>query len=946
MAWTRRSPDCSSAGSPGSSLTRTSCAYKSWWTREALEIKYKLTAADAEGFESIRQKVEAELARAHARGQSDADILVYEAAVVASAEGMAAINAQLDAQYDKEYQLIQLMQDGAQREAALAALNTRYLEDRQLAAQEYADLLSSLILPVWNQAEIQKAGGDLDKLTEKLRLYNIAQSNGDQQGMANALEDMNKLTQGMDEGALTEYLGILTQIQALLDSGMSVEQVNALFPEIDFTSQMEQMAALSQFVTDHKGTLTGLHEMFTGALPEEVLKIATDLDMTGAQTRWSEFASNPGAITTQAVIDGYTESETAIMLQPKVTAFIEKYTEVPEGADKASLSPQGLVAYVTSYAESVLGTDITGLNPTNITAMVAAYKELAAGADVSTLTPDQITAYIAKYLQDKQVDVTGLSPTGLTAFVLAYEEATGGASTAALTPGGLAATITSYLEAEGIDITKLSSPQIDAVVSAYAEASNVDKSALKAELVAIITAYQDQEGVTKPTSIAAQVAIVGYDLTAYNAFVENYPVNLKGVVRVSEKYDNPSDVLNDPNTVFWENGKLIPVNLVPANKITADTLMAYEADGTMHVLITPKVSGTPEAVAQAAEEVTSPGDFMSGKWGYSTISIVKMLNTQLKNYIGMKGGLLDFDWFGLGARGAVNQELGSKMSGENLAGLQTYVAEVVAAIKAGEAVSEEDMANLQAILTFVSSLETAGVGENIVAGISGAMAQAGWTSDAETTAGNLEAALNTALGIQSPSTRMIPVGENTAAGIGQGLSAYDLTSAAQSLAERFLQAVSNLFHPGMLYPQGLMAMAGLSAGIRAGQSGVVRAMVDAARAAVLAAKRELDIRSPSHVFRDEVGRMTMKGWGQGLVLESKAQARVVANAARYLTDSAKSSALAYAAHDNRRTYNQSSSVTLSGNTFQVRDEQDIQALAIQIAALTRRQHQSRGLRQA
>lgn len=57
---------------------------------------------------------------------------------------------------------------------------------------------------------------------------------------------------------------------------------------------------------------------------------------------------------------------------------------------------------------------------------------------------------------------------------------------------------------------------------------------------------------------------------------------------------------------------------------------------------------------------------------------------------------------------------------------------MVAAIKAGEGVSEEDMANLQAILTFVSSLETAEVGENIVAGISGAMAQAGWTSDAET----------------------------------------------------------------------------------------------------------------------------------------------------------------------------------------------------------------------
>lgn len=41
----------------------------------------------------------------------------------------------------------------------------------------------------------------------------------------------------------------------------------------------------------------------------------------------------------------------------------------------------------------------------------------------------------------------------------------------------------------------------------------------------------------------------------------------------------------------------------------------------------------------------------------------------------------------------------------------------------------------------------------------------------------------------------------------------------------------------------MLVMAGLSAGIHAGQSGVVRAMVQAARAAA-AAKRELDIRSP------------------------------------------------------------------------------------------------------
>ena len=60
--------------------------------------------------------------------------------------------------------------------------------------------------------------------------------------------------------------------------------------------------------------------MFGEAVGEEVLKIATDLDMTGAMARWQEWASNPGAITTDAVIQGYTEAENATKQQPLVDA--------------------------------------------------------------------------------------------------------------------------------------------------------------------------------------------------------------------------------------------------------------------------------------------------------------------------------------------------------------------------------------------------------------------------------------------------------------------------------------------------------------------------------------------------------------------------------------------------------------------------------------------------
>ena len=80
-------------------------------TRKAIEIKYNLTPADTDGFEGIAQKIEAEVARAQSRGQNGAAVSVYENAVKAAAEGMAAVNAELDAQYDKEYAIVQLIED-------------------------------------------------------------------------------------------------------------------------------------------------------------------------------------------------------------------------------------------------------------------------------------------------------------------------------------------------------------------------------------------------------------------------------------------------------------------------------------------------------------------------------------------------------------------------------------------------------------------------------------------------------------------------------------------------------------------------------------------------------------------------------------------------------------------------------------------------------------------
>ena len=965
-------------------------------TREAIEVKYHLSAADTDGFDTIRNKVEAEVARAEARGQ-EVSATVYENAMVAAAEGMSAVNSSLDEQYDKEYALIQLIENSAERQQALDALNAKYNSDRRAAAMEYAQLMADVVMPVWQQDDIQTAKTQVGDLMQLLRQYSTVSTDAEKKSF---LPQLNQLTSSMDEGALTEYVALLTQIQSLLDSGMSESEVQAMFPDIDFSSALEQLAAIQTYLNQNKWdtNLTSLNEMFGEAVGEEVLKITTDLDMTGAQARWDEWASNPGAITTDAVIQGYTEAENATKQQPLVDAFVAKYTEQQEGADKSSLTPAGLVAYVQTYAEATTGTDVSGLNPTNVTAMVSAYKELASGTDVTQLKPSEITAYVFKYLEDNKVDTTGLTPEAVTAFVMAYEEVTGGASTAALKPSDVVGLITKYAEAENVDVSALTSAQVEGIVTKFAEATGCDKSELLREFTAYITEYKEAAGVKKPT-LNMQVGLSGYDLLAYRRWLRNNKVEVEGVVRLSEVYEDPSGVLGESGVKYWKDGEEIPVTAVTSDMLRPEDVAILDKDGTMHILLTTEITGAPEAIAEMREQVaevdqlgmTAIGTALTGIMPKSLMDYIDAAEQRIKNAKGDLDQWYNFIYGGNeGIMRTLNQSMINDFDPENVAQLATYVSEVVTAIQSGQEVGQEDIDNLKKILQFVQDLDSVGVGQNVTEGIAEGMTAAGWDTSAETLATNLETAINSALIINSPSERMKPAGEYVAAGVGAGmggydfstdastlatnletaisaaltaesltpsgtgamsglagaLTAYDMSGAGTTVSANVKNAVSNSLTATSLKSIGTNAMAGLKAGITAGRSGVVSAMQSAARAAVNAAKKELKIASPSRVFRDEIGSMTMKGFGEGVLQESRVQARTIRNAARFLTGEAKEGAIAFGNNDNRKTYNQTSSVNLSGNNFYVRDEQDIRSLAIEIATLTKRQQRGRGLRMA
>lgn len=264
--------------------------------RDALVVKYELRPADGKGFDEIRSQLENTLARASAAGDMDMQAQAYEDAIVAAAQGMSVINQELNEQYDKERDLIKLMEDGEEQDAALAELDQRYAADRIKATEEYAKLLSEVYGQVFEQDGMQETAKQIEDLYDKLSEYAMLDSEG-KKGM---LSEIQTAMANMDEGALVEYLALLEQIKGLETEGVDL---SGLFPDVDFDAT-EKLAQVQQFLKE-SGELSGLSEGIE-AVVEETLSIATDLDMEPAKATWEAFAADPGSLVSSRLkLSGY-----------------------------------------------------------------------------------------------------------------------------------------------------------------------------------------------------------------------------------------------------------------------------------------------------------------------------------------------------------------------------------------------------------------------------------------------------------------------------------------------------------------------------------------------------------------------------------------------------------------------------------------------------------------
>lgn len=155
------------------------------------------------------------------------------------------------------------------------------------------------------------------------------------------------------------------------------------------------------------------------------------------------------------------------------------------------------------------------------------------------------------------------------------------------------------------------------------------------------------------------------------------------------------------------------------------------------------------------------------------------------------------------------------------------------------------------------------IGQNIVAGILEPL-RTGDTGENSSMADVIAEFKNAVLdALESLPDDMTSIGQKAGNNIAMGIRSRvgAASSAGRSVASAAYNGANS--YTGQFYSIGTAMMRGLANGIYAGQSGVVNAIISTVQAAIDAAKQQLQINSPSRVFR-WIGEMSAEGYALGI----------------------------------------------------------------------------------
>lgn len=511
---------------------------------------------------------------------------------------------------------------------------------------------------------------------------------------------------------------------------------------------------------------------------------------------------------------------------------------------------------------------------------------------------------------------------------------------------------------------------------------------------AILT-HATVDGVTTPDGeiplVDARIRITGWETTAIQNLQETNPELFEGGYTVSKMswagYDSLEAMMaaeGSNNVSISVDGTVVEVTPELVSRIEAGDLvgetMIVAGDGSVTLLVKPKIEGTEEEVdhfAEALEETsfgqgraTTPFNLPSfdsatsemqktiselkridrslfGSFGYGFLNMDLELSpgtqTAIQDFITSiieferAGGELDDDTIQKVSQILELMQLSEKtdneLTGETWGGLADLFAGF--GIEVGDSLTDE----LQGL---IDGTLFAPVGDDIAGEVGQGMAEHDFSDAAGKVRANVTTNMDRASGSGSSgggSSELAAAGDGMAAEIGEGMAEHDFTDAAQQVAGAAKSAVSGAAGIGRYKSVGLNMALGIAQGIRNGKGSIVAAMREAMSAALAEARQYNQIHSPSRLYEDEVGVMMMRGVGAGVLKEAKEQTAAVANAMRYFEDSAVGTV---SGNDNRN-YSSNSSVILNVDKLQVRDESDMRSLAIEIASFTNRRAAGRGM---
>lgn len=902
--------------------------------REQIEIEYKIKSVDTSGFAELDAAIDAEKARAAAAGEQ-LGLDFYQDAMVAAAQGMKEVNSALDEEYSSRYKTIGLIKDEKEQQKALANLDLWYQQERQDAADRYVETLGKYVGEVWNNSDYQQVYSDMGELLNLVDEYTRTKD-------ATPLAEFAKT---LDPDKITEYYGVMTQIAELESRGMNLETIGeklGMTPED--VMQIRDSFNQLQFIRDSLGSFTNdemlqpLRDIF-GDLGDEVVKIATDLDMTGATAAWKEWAQNPGTdilaklnedgIPETVEVTAYVTSDGKVYYpgdekpEENIVAYVTSDGIIRYDGDKkpvetvdAKVTSDGVVYYqngekltdeVTAYVTSDGKVHYPGEEkPTEeITAIVKSdgtivnlktEVEVSASPKLNDMQDTQVALWRAKNAPKFKLDADVTPTTVGTAFGADYFT-----DLLALYNAGKA----KFYDASGavMEVTPevIEALSKDALVAGMSEDGTYHISVTPEWAEA---GAEEVEQAMEQASEELSRTWTGFGFAPNT--LEKAAEQFTRAISMSQKHDNGNWLYKifgvtagDVSDAWYKAEAAIEKD---SEEVVAESLLSAIAALQNGVEID---ADTLESVRGYAELIDSINT--GAQMGHSTNEIFMATLINGLRQLGIVIDQNDIPGYIKDLAGAATPTAGEHQQNliraEDTANYILQMKALADAYEDGNAAMEDfnpkgyQMMG-EASQGFDKLLGEGGL-QNAVDELTALAAAGGQLSEDDL---NLIAAYSQAL---------TALGRDVPAEVTAALEGVDLSSVGFNMS------------------------AGIASGILSGKSAVVSAMLEVTNAALAAARASMDIHSPSRVFRDQVGAMMSKGIGVGFVDEMKTQAAIIRNAMQYLSDEARGAI----SHQN---YAIDSSVTITGNTFSIRSDDDIGSLAREIAALTRRQQAGRG----